>query len=81
MKNLVFLNKLDVCNKLKCSKTSIYNYVVAGTLPPAITMNGKNKWFEHEIEEIMQQLAAGTNEESLKLIVKRQILERLCDAA
>jgi len=65
-----FLNKLDLCNKLKCSRGTIHNYVEEGLLPPAIYMKGKCKWFEHEIDRVMKLLAGGYESEQIKLEVK-----------
>jgi len=81
MKNIQFLNKLDVCQKLKCSKTSIYNYVNEGILPPAIVIHGKCKWYEYEINEVMRHLAAGKSHDQIKLVVRRQVSDRLASAA
>ena len=72
-----FLNKLDVCQKLKCSKTTIHNYVKDGLLPPAITMNGKSKWYEHEIDAVMKFFAEGKSNDLIRTLVKTQVVERL----
>jgi len=68
--NLIDLKEL--IKILKISRSAIYLNIKRGVWPKAIKISSRaNRWFLHEVEEMVHLMAAGANEEQIRKKVQK----------
>jgi prophage regulatory protein len=76
IKTRIIRNK-DALEMFGLSKTTFYERIRAGLIPPPISLGGFAKgWWEHELLVIMSKLIAGANKEKLKATVIELLEQR-----
>ncbi|PSW05048.1 transcriptional regulator [Photobacterium rosenbergii] len=60
--------------KFGLSKTTFYDRINNGLLPPPISIGGRSvRWIEEEISEVISALVSGKPEKEVKLLVSHLI--------
>jgi prophage regulatory protein len=81
MANLVHLRIQRITETLKSTgykKSTFYNRINAGLMPPPVSLAGGRSvgWIEHEIQSVIAAFCAGKSPEEIKELVKELIVQR-----
>jgi prophage regulatory protein len=81
MANLVHIKiqrKTEVLTSTGFKKSTLYNRINAGLMPPPVSLAGGSSvgWIEHEVQSVIAAFCAGKSPEEIKELVKELIVQR-----
>jgi len=81
MANLVHLKILRLTESLTSTgfkKSTFYNGINSGHMPPPVSLGGGRSvgWIEHELQSVIAAFCAGSSSDEIKELVKELIAKR-----
>lgn len=71
------IRKPEVLKTLGISKSTLFNRIQAGLLPPSINLGGRAcGWLETEIQAVLSALVSSRETSEIRLLVNKQIEAR-----
>ncbi|MDF2179101.1 AlpA family phage regulatory protein [Aliiglaciecola sp. CAU 1673] len=78
MSNFRFLRQKEASDKFGLSKSTFYQRIKEGLLPPPVQLGGRAVgWLEHELAEVAKVIAFGSTARELKLAVETIVAHRI----
>jgi prophage regulatory protein len=76
-KSIRINRKSEVLNRISFGKSTLHNKINAGIFPPSISLGARAVGFiEHEVDSVLNAMAAGKNESELKDLVADLVNQR-----